>query len=169
MNKLICIYIYIQVCIYIYIYICVYTHTYSPPPCLAPPPCPGGTLRPNTRKSKRVYSLAWFSFEGVHRYFRHTVRFASMCTWWHRRRSRDPESGVSGGSARSARVYIYIYIYIYDSRSLAYFRCRFIEGVVSRATFLNGFLLFGVWFWRWGWFRSLGRLWGALRPPSSYI
>ena len=41
-----------------------------------------------------------------------------------------------------------IYIYIYDSRWLAHFRCRFIEGVWSRATFLNGFLLFGVWFWR---------------------
>ena len=66
--------------------------------------------------------------------------------------------GRSREHARYIYIYMYIYIYIYDSRWLAHFRCRFIEGVVSRATFLNGFLCFGVWFWRWGCFRSLGRL-----------
>ena len=60
---------------------------------------------------------------------------------------------MSGGvSALGARIYIY------DSRWLAHFRWRFIEGVASRATFLNGFFVFRVPIWQKVVVRSFGWL-----------
>ena len=41
-------------------------------------------------------------------------------------------------------------------------RCRFVVGMASRALFLNGFLLLGVWFWRWMSVGCLARLLAAL-------
>ena len=73
---------------------------------------------------------------------------------------RIPTNSVAVKRQVLASVYIYIYIYVYTHGFSVggRFHCRFIGGMSSRTTFLNGFLLFGVWFWRWGWFRSLGRL-----------